>query len=200
MVSVQDRGGALPSRRAGIVWPPRKWPVLEGVPVPKLRDNDLAKWDYDLHTGVKHRILQTDLIPWITILGAAGRGLVYVDGFAGRGRYPKGELGSPLVALDAMAMHRNRSVPFTCHFVEKDPTNFANLRAEVERHRAVVSGRARPYFYNEPFSIAANTIIRRIQRADQPSFFFVDPFGYTDTPMELLGRVMALPKAEVFVN
>lgn len=168
--------------------------------MPKLRDNDLAKWTYDLHTEVKHRILKTYLSPWITILGTTERGLAYVDGFSGRGRYPTGELGSPLLALDAMALHPKRTVPFTCHFVEKDSTNFANMRAEVEAHRAVVSGRIRPYFYNAPFSVAGDAIIQRIQSADQPSFFFVDPFGYTDTPMALLGHVLTLPKAEVFVN
>jgi three-Cys-motif partner protein len=168
--------------------------------MPKLRDNDLAKWTYDLHTAVKHRILKTYLTPWVMILSTTGRGLVYVDGFSGRGRYPNGEPGSPLVALEALALHRNRSVSLTCHFVEKDPVNFANMRAEVERHQAVVSGRIRAYFYNAPFSVAGDTIVQRIRRADQPSFFFVDPFGYTDTPMALLGRVLALPKAEIFVN
>ncbi len=168
--------------------------------MPKLRDNDLAKWSYDLHTAIKHRILTTYLTPWMTILSATGRGLTYVDGFAGRGRYPTGELGSPLLVLDAMALHPNRSVPFTCHFVEKDPNNFTNLRTEVERHHAVVGGRIQVYLYNAPFSVAGDTIVRHIRQADQPSFFFVDPFGYTDTPMALLGRVLALPKAEVFVN
>ncbi len=168
--------------------------------MPKLRDNDPAKWTYDLHTEVKHRILKAYLTPWITILSSAGRGLTYVDGFAGRGRYSKGEPGSPLLVLEAMALHPKRSVPFTCHFVEKDPDNFANMQAEVGSHRAVVSGRIRPYFYNEPFSVASGSIIRRIRDADQPSFFFVDPFGYTDTPMEVLGQVLALPRAEVFVN
>ncbi len=27
-------------------------------PMPKLRDSDLAKWTYNLHTEVKHRILK----------------------------------------------------------------------------------------------------------------------------------------------
>lgn len=98
-------------------------------------------------------------------------------------------------------MHPNRSQQFVCHFVEKDGDNFANMRAAVVKHRAVASGRIACHFYHQPFADASRNIIAAIRAADQPSFFFVDPFGYAeDVPMTVLGDVLKLPKAELFVN
>lgn len=171
-----------------------------GYAMPKLRDDAAEKWDYALHTEVKHRILIAYMTPWITILAKGGRGLAYVDGFAGRGRYANGEPGSPLRVVEAMALHPNRAIPFTCHFVEKHPQNFANMRAEVEAHRAVKSGRIRCHFYQAAFSDASGRIIAQVQAAGQPSFFFVDPFGYTDPSMGVIRQILALPQAEVFIN
>lgn len=172
----------------------------KGCVMPKLRDSDTAKWEYNLHTEIKHRILKAYLPPWITILSKTGRGLVYVDGFSGRGCYNGGEPGSPLLVVEAMAMHPNRYIPYVCHFVEKDSENFANMRAAVEVHRAVKSGRVRCYFHNEAFSTVGAAIVKQIRTAEQPSFFFVDPFGYTDPTMGMLREILALPKAEIFVN
>ncbi len=68
--------------------------------MPALRDDDLKKWSYELHTRVKHEILTGYLSAWIKILGGHGGTVHYVDAFAGRGRYATGEAGSPLLVLD----------------------------------------------------------------------------------------------------
>ena len=171
--------------------------------MPALPDSHPDKWVYDLHTQLKHRILTQYLHPWILILGNRSRSLAYVDGFAGRGRYANGELGLPLLVLDAMQRHqatRNPAQQFTCHFVEQDKANFANLKLEVESHPAVQSGQIHCRLYNSSFAEASGAIITEIRRQGQPSFFFVDPFGYDDPIMDVLRQVLALPRSEVLIN
>lgn len=172
--------------------------------MPRLPDSHPDKWNYDLHTRVKHEILMRYLSPWTTILGRAARSLAYVDGFAGRGRYVGLQAGSPLLVLDvandALSSRRHQIEEFVCHFVEEDSDNFGNLQTEVQNHPALRSGRIRCQFYNASFSDASGAIISEIRRRQQPSFSFVDPFGYDDPSMGTISRVLALPKAEVFVN
>jgi three-Cys-motif partner protein len=149
---------------------------------------------------VKHAILQYYLAPWARIRSVTRRPLAVVDGFAGRGRYQTGEPGSPLLILNTLAAHPDPSQLFVCHFVEKDPDNFASMVAEVKGHPAVISGRVRCYFYNAAFSDVSRKIIASIRVGGQPSFFFVDPFGYSDPAMGMVAEVLRLPGAEVFIN
>ncbi len=171
--------------------------------MPKLPDNHPDKWNYDLHTWVKHQILVRYLSPWTTILGSREQSIAYVDGFAGRGRYTSGEPGSPLRVLtaiqEALASRRAQTKQVVCHFIEANDDNFANLRSEVESHPALSDGRIACRFYHSKFSSVSSRIIDEIAHLRQPSFFFVDPFGY-DVPMDVLSRVLRLPMAEVFVN
>jgi three-Cys-motif partner protein len=63
-------------------------------------------WEIDLHTQAKHEILRRYLGAWFPILSRYSGRIVYIDGFAGPGRYKGGEPGSPLVALDVALTHR----------------------------------------------------------------------------------------------
>ncbi len=170
---------------------------------PKLCNDSLDKWHYDLHMAVKHSILTYYLKIWVPHLAKTRRPLAYVDGFAGRGIYPGGELGSPLLALKVMADYAGRIDPsqrFDCYFVEKDDDNFGNMQAAVIAHPAVVGGWVRPHFFRDTFQSASQQIIRAIRLKDQPSFVFADQFGYSHAPMSVLGEVLRLPKAELLVN
>ncbi len=49
---------------------------------------------------VKDALLQCYLAPYFTKILRTGRPLVYVDCFAGEGRFDDGNVGSPIIALD----------------------------------------------------------------------------------------------------
>jgi len=170
--------------------------------MPSLADNDPQKWVYELHTEIKHRILIQYLNPWMTILGSGYSSLAYVDGFAGRGRYISGEPGSPLLVLDALVTRLNTHLQeeFVCHFVEAHPENYANLEAEIAKHPGSRYSRIICKLYPSTFSVASEEIMRDIRHRGQPSFFFVDPFGYDEPSMAILQKVLEMPRAEVFVN
>ena len=82
-------------------------------------------WDLLPHTAAKHAILHQYLGAWFPILGiGTARELYYFDGFAGPGEYTRGEVGSPLIALDAASQVASK-LPSAVHFV------FSELEAPV---------------------------------------------------------------------
>ncbi len=101
--------------------------------MPKMKDSDPDKWEYREHTRVKHILLEKYLAAWIPILGKANPAIRYVDGFAGRGDYVDGTVGSPVIALkvaDKLSKHFEK---FICYFIEKAESNFANLQEILAR-------------------------------------------------------------------
>ena len=69
-------------------------------------------WDLESHSRAKHEILKRYLQAWVPILGQSSYSeLLYIDGFAGPGRYSKGEDGSPIIALRAALEQKDRIRP-----------------------------------------------------------------------------------------
>ncbi len=172
--------------------------------LPALPDDDDKKWVYRLHTAVKHQILQKYLGAWVPILGKWNKRLVYVDGFAGRGRYSKGEAGSPLRVIDTL-VERMDTFPgspeyVTCHFIEAHAGNRDNLSAELTQHPNAHDRRIGYRVHPHTFEADASGIMREIRATGEPAFFFVDPFGYDDMPMSLLEEILQLPRTEMLIN
>jgi hypothetical protein len=73
---------------------------------------------------------------WFPILTSSGwnRRVIFLDGFAGPGRYTAGEPGSPIIALDTLVNHRHfqklQRTEFVMIFVESDDQRFASLEEE----------------------------------------------------------------------
>ena len=95
-------------------------------------------WSLPPHTEAKHKILRYYLGAWFAIMaeGSPDRRFVFLDGFAGRGRFNDGQLGSPLIALEVLLDHpffgRWSQKDFIFTFVEPHNDNFENLCTELE--------------------------------------------------------------------
>lgn len=181
-----------------------------------MEDSDEKKWDFPAHTKAKHDILQTYLGGWYPKLASWSGRLVYLDGFAGRGRYVGGAEGSPLVALRTLVEHQafntfGRRREFVFLFVEANKANAENLQQEIKRLKdshAEIHGswptNVHAEVRNERFDQSASDIIATLQEQKKrlaPTFAFVDPFGYTGLPMDLLADLLASQAAtELFVN
>src|ERR1041385_8112742 len=92
--------------------------------MPSFKPKDL--WPAAPHTLAKIEIVQRYLYLWFSIMGRSNRPLVYIDGFAGPGRYENSDQSSPTAALKAAraaianggdAMQTER---FVFRFIEKD--------------------------------------------------------------------------------
>ena len=166
-----------------------------------------TEWPIDPHTRAKHQILELYLQAWVPIFGQTDfREVAYIDGFAGPGRYSKGEDGSPIIALNIAVEQRSRIRPdMTFLFVESRrdradmlrtilhdmsvPSNFtvtvAGDEAPTSGFEAVVKG-----FIDERTKDGRNL---------PPTFAFIDPFGWR-VPFDLVRRILSFPRCEVLVT
>ena len=90
-------------------------------------------WELEPHTAAKHEILRRYVQAWAPILSQGNfPHLVFIDGFAGPGRYSKGEEGSPIIAIKAVIEQSYRiKAKVDFHFIELDKDRAYHLAAEV---------------------------------------------------------------------
>ena len=167
-----------------------------------MRDDHPAKWGYREHTEVKHELLDKYLSGWLPILGRWHDRLLIVDGFAGRGTYGGGEDGSPMVILrraqDLISARRIGSV--FCAFVEKNTENYTELNALLNENRSRYPDVKILGPFNDEFETMATGVVRDSGGKLVPSFWFIDPFGFTGFQFETVKRIMALKRSEIFVT
>jgi three-Cys-motif partner protein len=173
-------------------------------------DSDPSKWNCPPHTKAKLELLGRYLDGWFPTLSKWNGRILFLDGFAGRGRYNDGTEGSPLVALRHLLDHqyftnmRNRE--FVFYFVEADSDNAASLRSELETFRATHEPWPENVKYqvvNEKFDVTATALLQHLQEQKRnlaPTLAFIDPFGYSGLPMDLLADLLSYPQSEVLVN
>jgi three-Cys-motif partner protein len=160
-------------------------------------------WDLESHSRGKHHILLRYSQAWLPIMTRFHQRLVLVDAFAGPGRYLGGEDGSPVILIKAYLEHsyrRQMTGEVVYLFIEEREDRVQHLRDEVAAIEL-------------PPNVAVNiqlgtyeAVFRRrldeIQQAGQrlaPTFAFVDPFGYSDAPMDLTGQFLQFARTEVLI-
>jgi spore photoproduct lyase len=167
------------------------------------KDSELEKWEYREHTEVKHILLKKYLAAWIPILGRGYRKVCYFDGFAGRGEYTDGTLGSPLIALKVADNLSQYFGELICFFIEKDSENFRNFEEVLKREQPKIQNlqKIKIIKVNDEFSNVINGIFKYLQKEKSiliPSFFFIDPFGFSGIPFTVIEKILENPKTEVF--
>ena len=161
-------------------------------------------WDLAPHTAAKHAILRSYLRSWFPILGTSFPGdLFYFDGFAGPGEYSGGEPGSPVIALDA-ALSVSNKLKGNANFW------FSEIDGRYVKHlESVLSRRSYPKKFvievcrPRPFESVVSEFLDDVDdgRFNSPSLFvFIDPFGWKGFSMNVVRRILEVPRAEVFIN
>jgi three-Cys-motif partner protein len=161
-------------------------------------------WHLEPHTAKKHEILRRYFQAWLPILGQSNARLLYIDAFAGPGEYIDGEDGSPLVVLKAARDHVLKlTTELMCLFVESEADRYQHLVEVLERIKPTLPSnikfRALHGKFNDQLpEIFASVEEQRKRRA--PTLAFVDPFGFSQTPLSTIAKLMRYPKSEVLVN
>jgi len=164
-------------------------------------DNDPKKWDYKEHTRVKHVLLDKYLGGWLPILGSFHPKLLIVDGFAGRGEYTDGSEGSPVIILNKAEelISAGRVSDVVCWFVEQNADNFSTLKSIIDR-TAPAYPSVKVGISDQPFENVVKDAIENTNGNIVPSFWFIDPFGFTGMSFDTVTQIMALPRSEVFIT
>jgi three-Cys-motif partner protein len=133
--------------------------------------------------------------------------IIYIDGFAGPGRYKQGADGSPIIALKAAigAITDQIRKPFEFHFVEREPHVATALTANVEDLRQREGGPENIHVFIHSQKLFQEAYEERIRARLQAypraaAFALVDPFGWTGIPLSVLADLMRRPSTEILVN
>lgn len=171
--------------------------------MPKLADDDPRKWEYSEHTRAKHEILGRYLGAWFRILGSSrAPRLVILDGFAGRAEYTCGESGSPVLIYEAAvrAVGAGVAQQITILCSEANPSNYESLRAVTDQLAPCAGVELRTQ--QQEFAVAAMPVAQWLaeRRGTIPTFAFVDPFGFTGVPLEVIKALMSVNHVEVLLT
>jgi three-Cys-motif partner protein len=170
-------------------------------------------WPIEDHTKAKHALLRRYLGGWFPVLTAQGYNprVVYLDGFAGPGVYANGEPGSPLIALHTLVNHAQFEklghTQFLFLFVEGRKDRAEQLEAEVERfwseRHGGKPGNVTTLVFAEEFIDVAGKLIDMLAESKRqlaPTFAFIDPFGWSGVPLDVIGRLLSFDRCEVLFN
>ncbi len=148
-------------------------------------------WPLDEHTRAKHEILRRYLNGWLPIMTTYNGKIIFIDGFAGPGEYTSGEVGSPIIAIDTFLKHnyqpiRDKEVIFL--FIEQDKARFEHLEQLLSNRfqKHLFSSKLTYEVLNGNFNATMNDLLTRIENQQgrlAPTFAFIDPFGFSHTPM-----------------
>lgn len=161
-------------------------------------------WDLEPHTAKKHEILRRYFEAWLPIMASWNGRVVYIDGFAGPGKYSMGEDGSPVVVLKAARDHTYPlKAELVCIFVENDPERHTHLKNVLEELSSTLPSRIRWEAVHGKFDEHLTTALNLIEAQRKnlaPTFVFIDPFGFSHTPFKTVAKVLGKGRCEVLVN
>lgn len=172
----------------------------------KRTDRQPTVWPLEPHTAAKHDLLRAYLGAWFAVLGSRNPKVIFLDGFAGPGRYASGEDGSPSIALQVLLEHgyltRMSDTRFIFVFNEQDPDRFSELEqvlGDLENMYGGFPSNVTIHKSNQPFVDLAEDMLTGLGgRTMAPIFAFVDPFGY-GAPMDVVRRLLASERSELFI-
>jgi len=168
-----------------------------------------TEWPLEPHTIAKHDLIRRYLGGWFPVLGSYNGRVLFLDGFAGPGAYSGGEKGSPLVALETLLDHprfTRLKCEFVFMFVEGETDRASALEDRLKQFVESRGGLPPNVKYEviaKGFRDAGSEILKELsqQKANlAPTFAFIDPFGFSGVPLELIRDLLAFDKCEVFFN
>jgi three-Cys-motif partner protein len=159
--------------------------------------------DKALPSVFKHQLLKRYLPQFGGMTGTQSRDkrVVYLDGYAGEGRYENGEPASAEIALRVASHHRAKhGLNLECFFAEQQAKSFSRLQEVVQTYRA--SGVQAHAHHGEVDGVLDDVVERAVR---EPLFLFLDPCGLC-LPQDRLVDVLARrrpqkrPATELLMN
>jgi three-Cys-motif partner protein len=173
----------------------------------------------EVHTKKKHEILTDYLHDWVVTLCGnhplMEKKITIVDGFCGGGIYNDTEtekkwFGSPIRILKSIeaglkdVLEKKKKPNFKLDFllicIDENKEHLGCLK------NTLVDAGYEKYIGKEiiilhsKFDLAIDKVMQKVDERKGHSFFFLDPFGYTDFSMQHIRRIMHLGKVEILLT
>jgi three-Cys-motif partner protein len=114
--------------------------------------------------------------------------IVYLDLFAGPGRYDDGTKSTPLLILEKAIANQKLRERLVTIFNDRERNNTKSLQMAIENLPGVEKLRFKPQVFSE--EIGSEIVKIFAQRKLFPTFFFVDPWGYKGLSLGLIDSVL----------
>ncbi|MEV6765039.1 three-Cys-motif partner protein TcmP [Streptomyces sp. NPDC051105] len=159
--------------------------------------------DKALPSVFKHELLKRYLPQFGGMTGfqSQDKRVVYLDGYAGEGRYENGDPASAEIALRVASYFRARhGITMECFFTEAQQKSFERLNQVVEHYKA---SKVLAHARRGEVDTVLDSVVQRAARA--PLFLFLDPCGLV-LPKRRLVDVLARqrpqkkPPTELLMN
>ena len=161
-------------------------------------------WPLEPHTAKKHEILRRYFEAWLPIMTRWNDRVVYIDGFAGPGKYSQGEDGSPVIVLKAARDHDYRfETELVCLFVEDDLDRYEHLNQVLAQIDPPLPANVRFQTIHGKFDEHLTQVFDELQEMKEkmaPTLAFIDPFGFMHTPFSTVAKILKNARCEVLVN
>ncbi len=141
---------------------------------------------------IKARIVEKYLWAWANVViptaRQMGNRILYIDLFAGPGRYDDGTLSTPLLVLRRAIDDTNMRNMLVTFLNDRDTDSAGKLQAAIDALEGVEKLKYKPRVSNE---IVGEEIEKRLAAIRLvPTFFFVDPWGYKGLSLGLIKSVL----------
>ena len=161
-------------------------------------------WPLEQHTAKKHEILRRYFEAWLPIMSSRNGRVLYIDGFAGPGKYSQGEDGSPLIILKAARDHTYKvEAELMCLFVEADTDRYEHLKSVLAETSPSLPKNVAFEAICGTFDEHLAQVFDELQKQKEqiaPTLAFIDPFGFTHTPFSTVAKILENKQCEVLVN
>lgn len=163
-------------------------------------------WPLKPHTRAKHEVLKHYLEAWFPVLGSRNGRILFIDGFAGPGKYAGGEPGSPIIALDALRKHKARnliSAEIGFVFIEQDKQRADHLGKLCDSLRGDLPDKCWVRVIHGAFDSEMSDVLDNLDEQKKklaPTLVMVDPFGVSGLPMQVLQRILQNSRCELYVS
>ncbi|MPY54247.1 three-Cys-motif partner protein TcmP [Streptomyces acidicola] len=135
----------------------------------------------------KHNLLGRYIPQFGGMTGSRDKRVVYLDGYAGEGRYENGDPGSAEIAMRVASKHRSQHrLHWTCFFTEADAKSVARLETVAGIYRG--QGVDARVHHGEVDGVLDQVVCAA---TGQPLFLFLDPCGLGLPYGRLVGTMAA---------
>jgi len=165
----------------------------------KVSGYDFFFWEYEEQTKMKHTVLNDYLGIWMQKLGSFNN-VNYFDCHGGCGAYIDKQgviyFGSPILASQLYEKNKGKlKNKVQICIIEKEKENIENLKKVFKYNNIEI----KPIMIHGDFNEEINKILDNKKDKINPTFFFVDPFGFK-LKISTIERLMKIPRCEVFAN
>ena len=163
-------------------------------------------WPLEPHTRGKHLVFSRYMQAWLPIMTKMNDRVLVIDAFAGPGKYAGGEYGSPVIALLELIKHPAKyrmQSKIDYLFIEKDADRYDHLKQILGGLDGKLPSNCRYEVFNSTFDETLTAVLNDIDKRNtllDPAFVMIDPFGVSETPMSVIGRILKNPKSEVYIS